>query len=482
MRGVFYEKENTLTNREKDGGHEIESGDGHAVGNDSRHKALFITVIVLITCLGNLSQTAVNSMFSSIAMTFDMQLGVMQWATSIYMLVLGVTVPILTFLMRRFRMKSILIASLAFFIAGNVLCAVAPCFPVLIVGRVLQAICTGITMPMMISVIMMWYPPNKQATVMGIGGIAMGFAPNIGPTIGGALADTLGWRSFFALLVVVGIALVLCTVLFIVRDEKPENPSRFDIVSFTLSAIGFGCLLLGFSEASSRQASDPLVWAPLAVGAVGLMLFVHRQHRVDSPLIDMGIFKSNVFTAGFWGLNFLFVGFLGIALVLPLFVENVWGGTSLQGGMSLIAGTVAALVFNPLAGYLTDHVGARPVCIAASAVLFAAALAAVFFDASTPFWLIVVLQGLRSVGISSLISPLTTWMLSDLPRQVVTDGSAFSTAVRQSMASMGVAIMVLLITWGTTGLGSVAAGYQMAFGFSALLALPVLWIAVAKVR
>ena len=158
---------------------------------------VLISIVILGSCLGNLSQTALNAMFSGMAADFGVQMELGQWVTTLYMLVLGITVPVVTYLMRRFPLKNVVLAALLLLVIGAAIDVVAPSFEVLVAGRALQAVSAGITMPMMISIVMTSFPRDKQATVMGITGIAMGFAPNIGPTIGGWMIGFAGWRSFF---------------------------------------------------------------------------------------------------------------------------------------------------------------------------------------------------------------------------------------------------------------------------------------------
>lgn len=158
---------------------------------------VLISIVILGSCLGNLSQTALNAMFSGMAADFGVQMELGQWVTTLYMLVLGITVPVVTYLMRRFPLKNVVLAALLLLVIGAAIDVAAPSFEVLVAGRALQAVSAGITMPMMISVVMTSFSRDKQATVMGIAGIAMGFAPNIGPTIGGWMIGFAGWRSFF---------------------------------------------------------------------------------------------------------------------------------------------------------------------------------------------------------------------------------------------------------------------------------------------
>lgn len=441
-----------------------------------------VVIIILGSALGNLSQTAMNAMFGGIAADFKVDMALGQWVTTLYMLVLGITVPVVTFLMRRFSLKGLIVFSLGLFLAGCIVDIFATAFIVLLAGRVLQAISAGILMPMMMSVIMTSFPPNKRATVMGIAGIALGFAPNIGPTVGGYLITASGWRSLFVILAIIMALLIVFAYVSIKPGPRIERRASLDVLSLVLSAIGFGFLLLGFSNASDTGSTIVTILIPLAIGAVALALFIRRQKRIDDPLISMNIFRSKKFTVGFWASNFLYTSFMGITLIIPLFIENVWGGSALEAGLALLPGTIAALFINPLAGYLTDKLHVRPVVLFFGACLAVGSIAMAFIDATTAFWVILLLQGIRACGVSGLISPLTSWSMEDLPGELMTDASSFSTAVRQAVASMGTALMVLLITLGSQFLGSPTLGFQMALAFSGLFALLLFITVLARVR
>lgn len=449
--------------------------------NEMTSVIIIISIVILGSCLGNLSQTALNAMFSGMAVDFGVDVGLGQWVTTLYMLVLGITVPAVTYLMRRFSLKAVIMASLVLLAIGAVIDAVATDFGILIAGRVLQAISAGITMPMMISIVMTSFPRERQGTVMGIAGIAMGFAPNIGPIIGGWMIEMAGWRSFFVALTVCAALLAVLAFFLIESKGKGDAGARLDVVSLVMSAVGFGGLLLGFSNASSFGIASPFIWVPVVAGVAFIALFIKRQRSIDHPLIDMRIWESPVYRASFWALNLLFACYMGITLVLPLFVEGLWGGTAFEAGLTLLPGTIAAFFINPLAGWLTDKFGARPIAIVGTAFLSVGAVSMAFMDANTPFWLIFCLQGIRAIGVSALIGPLTSWGMSELPHEIMTDGSSFGTAARQAAASLGTALMVFAITLGPS-LGSATIGYTLAFGLSGVFAVVMLALVIARVR
>lgn len=460
--------------------------------------ALF--AIVVVTCaLGSLTQTVMNSMLTQVCADFSIDAAVGQWVTTIYMLVMGVTVPVVTYLARRFSLKRLVYVALGFYLAGSVAGFFAPVFGVLLAARVLQAIATGITLPLVQTVAMTRFPRSRTGTAMGIGGIAMGFAPNIGPLIGGALVGSWGWRSFYLILVALLAVLWVANAALVKSHGDHDERPVFDYPSFVQSTLGFGGLLLGASNAATMAFSSPAVWLPTLLGAAFIVVFLRRQRAVEHPLICLDIFESRRYRVGFVAQNCLFASFMGITLVLPLFIQGPCNMTALDAGIAFIPATVVALFVNPLAGLLVDKVGARAVCIASAAFLAVGSASFMFVGPDTPLWALTLLQGVRAVGVSGLVGPLNSYGLSELNYSVVMDGSAFFATVRQACASLGTALMMLLISVGGLAVAAsdpsvagtavldggatlAALPYQLAFAFSALLAVAVLVTAVWKIR
>lgn len=456
------------------------------LGERGRVYALF-ALVTLACALGNLSQTAVNSMLLGIGAEFAVDASVSQWLTTAYMLVMGITVPTVAFLTRRLGTRRLFLLAQGVFFAGSIACMAAPAFAVLLVGRVLQGIASGIMLPFVQSIAMTRFPPGQNGTAMGIAGIALGFAPNVGPIMGGIAVESWGWRSFFALLVVLLALLLAATVLLVARDDEGQRSAAPDALSLVLSTLGFGGLLLAFSNASSMSVGSPLVWAPLVAGALFLAMFVARQNRIERPLIDLRVFRVPSFRVGFVVQNLLYGSFLGITLVVPLFVMGPCGGTAVDAGLVFVPAIAVALIFNPLAGALSDRLGARMVVLVSTCFLLAGSILMTLADESTPLWMLMAMNTVRAVGVSASIGPITAWSLAGLPREIMIDGSAFSATVRQACGALGTAVMVLLIALASGGdaAGGLTAGVlgcRLAFGFAALLAAGMLVTTWWKVR
>ncbi len=459
--------------------------EGTDTSRSHRASYLLFAIVVLGAAMGNLSQTSLNALMPTLASDFGIDVDVAQWMTNIYILTLGVSVTITTYLSRRMGMRSFVSVSLTLFIAGSALSALAPNLAMMLVGRVLQGISTGFLMPTTQSIAMSRMPAGKQGTAMGIAGIAMGFAPNIGPTLGSLMSEALGWRAFFWAMGAIPLVLLMIAIPAL-RGEKPgRHEGGLDICSFAMSAIGFGGLLSGLSLASGSGFASPAVWIPLAAGVLVLVAFFTRQRKVDNPLVDLSIMGSRRYVTGFVLQNLLFGSFMGVTLVIPLYVQGVLGGDSVDSGSVLLPGAIAALVFNPLGGVLGDRIGKAKVIKLGAAVYAIGALAALIFEADTPLWVVTSLQCIRGIGVSLSIGSTVAWMLGELPVRTVNDGSSFTILARQASASLGTAIMVLAVT--SVALLPAAAAdpvlpYRIAFGISAVLGAALAVIAFARAR
>ena len=436
------------------------------------------TLVVLASALGNLSQTGVNAMLMFICVDFGITEALGQCLTTSYMLVIGIAVPLCSWMMGRFNLKSLAMACFGGFSLGALVSACAPSFALLLAGRLLQAVTAGILLPLQTNIIMSRFPEGRKATAMGISGIAMGFAPNIGPTIGGAMADALGWRSFFIFLVAADLAILLFCWLFVAKRPDRSFPVAMDGVSLILAALGFGGVLMGASNASSAGFVSLAVWVPAVVGAICIGLFVMRQKKLENPLVGMGIFSNRTFVYGFVALCLLYASFMSVTLIIPLYVQNLCGGSATQAGMVLLPATIVALVANPAAGIMADKVGIRPVVLVCGLFLTVGALLAATCNETTPIWLAALYQAIRGVGISGLIGPLTAWSLGELEGRQIADGSAFGIMSRQACASIGTALMVTCATGAAGFTGAWA--FHAAFGLSFLFALALLILVMAK--
>ena len=210
-----------------------------------RDAIILFALVVVGASLCNLSQTGLNAMISPVMDELGIDVDTGQWLTSAYILVLGVAVPVAAFLQRRISDRAFAVSSLASFAIGSAICIFATSFPVMLIGRILQAVSGGLLIPQLQTIAMTRFPENRRATATGVGGIGLGLAPNVGPAIGGAMEGAFGWRSFFVLMAVLALVLIVLTLAFAKNVNKGDETARFERLSFVFSTVGFGGVLLG---------------------------------------------------------------------------------------------------------------------------------------------------------------------------------------------------------------------------------------------
>lgn len=432
---------------------------------------MVFAVLAIASGMGNCSQTALNAMMGQICATVGVDLSIGQWLTTSYILALGIAVPLAPFIFKRFSEKVLVISSLVLAIVGCLLIIFTTSFPIALLGRVMQACSTGFALPFTTTIIMTDLPRKHTGLFMGIAGVAMGFMINLGPTIAGAMESAFGWESFFWLYGAIDAIMLLPTALFAHKHVQGSEQLRFDYRSYVVCSVGFVALLLGFSNASSYGFVDLLtVWAPIAAGAVLLVVFIRSQLHMDEPLISMRIFDTSEYWVGFVGLCLLYASFIGIMLVIPQYVEELRGGTSLDAGMVLLPAAVISFISNLASGALMDKIGSRKVLCFTATCLMLGATMAIFCNENTPLVYLIVAQAIRTIGVSGSIGPLVGYSLLKVEPCIVSDANAFSTLVRQAAASLGTSIMVFLITLFNAG-GVCALAYQAAFAFSAIVSI-----------
>lgn len=255
------------------------------------HMGRTLTVLMLGAFVSILNQTLLNVAIPHLMNDFNVSATTVQWLSTAYMLVNGVLVPVTAFLIESYGTRVLFITAMSLFTIGAVLCAVSTNFPLMLFGRVVQASGAGIIMPVVMNVFLTVFPPEKRGTAMGMMGIALMFAPAIGPTLSGWIVEHYTWRILFFMVIPLAVLDILFAMKWLKNINRLTKP-KFDSWGVIFSTLGFGILLYGFSSAGDKGWTSFTVLGSLIVGAVFIILFVVRELNMDSPMLDFRVFKS----------------------------------------------------------------------------------------------------------------------------------------------------------------------------------------------
>ncbi|MFR0771299.1 MAG: MFS transporter [Limosilactobacillus pontis] len=249
----------------------------------------------LLSFCGVIVETAMNISFPKLMSEFGVTTNVVQWMTSIYLLIVAIIVPLSALLKRAFRTKPLFLTAVIFFIIGTFIDALAPTFPILLLGRLIQGIGTGISLPLMFNIIMEQVPRQRIGLMMGFGNLITGIAPAIGPTFGGIIVSSLGWRwIFYTLLPFLLASLLLGS--WGIRQRSAIVQQHFDIISCLLIAIMFTGLVYGFSNLAVLPLLSWQVSGALLTGAIAMGLLSWRSLIITTPILDLRLFSNHRFS------------------------------------------------------------------------------------------------------------------------------------------------------------------------------------------
>ncbi|WP_066252878.1 DHA2 family efflux MFS transporter permease subunit [Neobacillus drentensis] len=417
--------------------------------SESINKKVLLTVLILGCFLSTLNQTLLNVALSNLMDVFSVSPTTVQWLSTGFMLVNGVLVPITAYLMKRFSTRQLFISSMLFLLIGSILCAVAPNFATLLIGRMIQAIGAGIIMPLLMTVVMFIFPLEKRGSMMGLIGLAIIFAPAIAPTLAGFIIDYSSWRWLFIGLIPFVVIVILLAMKYLINVSETAK-TKLDVMSVTLSTIGFGLILYGFSNAGSRGWDDKLVIGTILVGIVTTAIFCLRQIKSSNPLLNLTVFKNKVFTLTSI-LNIIVTMMMYADMILlPIYLQNGRGFTAFEAGLLLLPGAVVNAFMSPVTGKMYDRFGAKPLFIIGLLFIIPSMWVVTDLTETTTFIFLMIRTIFLRIGLSFITMPLNTASLNVLPRTLVTHGTAVNNTVRQISGAIGTAIVITIFTAQTT--------------------------------
>ncbi|MEK4463366.1 DHA2 family efflux MFS transporter permease subunit [Paenibacillus sp. FSL R7-0048] len=409
------------------------------------NKGILLTILIFGCFLSTLNQTLLNVALSSLMDVFDVTATTVQWISTGFMLINGILIPITAYLMKRFTTRQLFISAMSFLLIGSIICAAAPSFSLLLIGRMIQAAGAGIIMPLMMSVVLAIFPVEKRGSAMGLLGLAMIFAPAIGPTLAGFVVEYHSWRWLFIGLIPLVLIVIALALKYLVNVSETSK-SKLDVISVLLSTVGFGLILYGFSSAGSKGWDDVIVILTLGIGVVVTAVFCLRQIKSDDPLLNLSVFKNKVFTMTSLINVLITMMMYADMILLPIYLQNGRGFTAFDAGLLLLPGALVNAFMSPVTGKLYDRFGAKPLFIIGLLFIIPSMWAVTDLSESTTYtYLMIRTIGLR-IGLSFITMPLNTAGLNALPKQLGTHGTAVNNTVRQIAGAIGTAVVITIYT------------------------------------
>lgn len=426
-----------------------------------------------------LDSTIANLAIETIGADFGAPLTDVQWVATGYLIALAISLPLTSWLGRRFGDGRLWAGSVLAFAAASLACALSHSVLLLIVSRFLQGLAAGLMVPAGQSILAGIADRRQLGRLMGIMGFAVALGPALGPALGGLLIDTASWRWLFLINVPLGIAAAIGAKRLVPAGEQSHD-ARIDRMGLSLIGPGLPLLLYGAAEIGSSNLS----WFSMASLTLGIVLFaaflVHAV-RADEPLIDIRLMLRTRFVAPMLTATLTGASMYGGLLLLPIFLQQSVGQTPSGAGFLLMAMGLSSALVLPIAGRLTDRFGPKRISLAGGALLTLATLPFIS-STSLAFGLIMALLIARGAGLALAQMPAITAAYGEVDKSGTSDAATVINIAQRIGGAIGAITVVAIVE--RFGASTSGAQYRIAFGMLVILStgalLAATQIAAAK--
>ncbi|MBV8988555.1 MAG: DHA2 family efflux MFS transporter permease subunit [Solirubrobacterales bacterium] len=402
-----------------------------------------------------LDTTIVNIALPAIHRSFHSSLSGLQWTIDAYTLVLASLLMLAGSTADRLGRRRVFQTGLVVFSVGSLLCALAPSLELLIVARILQAIGGSMLNPVAMSIIRnVFEDPRERAQAIGVWGGVVGISMALGPLLGGALVDSVGWRSVFLVNVPVGLVALVLTAAF-VPESRAERPRRIDPVGQVLVIVALASLTYAIIEGHSLGWTSAEIVGLFALSLVSFVALVRYELRHEEPLIEVRFFRSAPFSGASLIAICAFAGLGGFLFLNTLYLQTVRGFSPFHAGLYTLPMAAMTLVFGPLSGRLVGQRGSRLPLLIAGCALIASAVMLTGLSASTSTAYLLASYVVFGFGFGLVNPPITNTAVSGMPPSQAGVAAAVASTSRQVGMTLGVAVVGAVAGAGAgAGLGS----------------------------
>ena len=415
---------------------------------NNNRKNVTATMIFLLFggFLSLFNETILNVALNEMMVDLNVTATTIQWLSTGYVLVVAIMVPSTAFLLHTFTTKQLYVGAMSLFLVGTVLATISHTFPILLASRMIQAIGTGLLVPIMVNTALCINPPEKHGFAMSLCTGAILVGPSLGPIVSGIILQFFTWRALFFILIPLVIFCIIGGRIFLHTAMEITRP-KIDILSIILSSVGFAFSVYGMSIL--RTSSSALYTAfVFAIGLSSLLVFGNRQLRLKEPLLGISVFKKPFFASGATLVIAIQMVQFSMNVILPMLLQGGLHCTSFTAAMVLLPAAVVCCLMTLISGKIYDCFGGKKMIPLGLAIMLLALLALSRVALSTSLVEITLLNILLFFGISLAWSPDQSIALKQLSPQMQAHGVAIINTFIQLGAALGTPLLVGLMDAG----------------------------------
>lgn len=401
-----------------------------------------LVATILGSCMSYIDTTVIYIALPVVQNELNATVVQTQWIVEAYVLFQAALILVGGSLGDRFGRRRIFAIGIVIFSLASALCGLAQSPNFLILARILQALGGALLGPSSLAIITAYFDESRRGRAIGAWSGASAITVALGPVIGALIVQNASWRWLFLINIPIGIITLIVLFMHVPESQDEHASGKLDWRGAVLATIGLGGITFGLIESSNYGFFHPLVIGSLVLGVAALALFIYTQRRVESPLLPLTLFKSSTFSGANLLTLLIYGAINGLIFFLPFNLIQIQHYDLLQAGIGFLPLPIIVGAFSGWAGTLVSRFGAKipliigPLVVAVAFLLFGrAGLEANFWVSFFPA--VVVL----AIGMTILLAPLTTTVMSSAPMRLSGTASGINTAINSSSNVLAVAIL-----------------------------------------
>jgi len=426
--------------------------------DDHSGRWLVLVTVGVGTFMSALDGSVVNTLLPVLSHSLQTSIAGIEWVTTIYLLVISGLLLSVGRAGDLFGHKRLFLGGFALFVVGSALCGMAGSANALIALRVIQALGAAMLMATSPAILTRSFPASQRGRALGAQGTFTYLGLTVGPSLGGWLAESFGWRSVFYINVPIGIAAIALAMHSIANDHVAKAEERFDFVGATLFTAGLVALMIALNQGHDWGWTSPLTLGVLAGALALLVIFVRVENRRPAPMLDLSLFHNRTFSASAVSALLNYACVYAITFVLPFLLIQGRGLGTARAGLVLTAQPIVMAIVAPVSGALSDRMGSRGLATAGMLLLAAGLVALGMLVAHGSLLQLAAALALVGLGIGIFVSPNNSALMGAASRNRQGIASGVLATSRNVGMVLGVGFAGAIFTTVATHAASPAAG------------------------
>ncbi|UXR74257.1 MULTISPECIES: MDR family MFS transporter [unclassified Staphylococcus] len=412
---------------------------------EQKHTKVIMAVFLVGAFFMILNETLLNIALKELMEQFNISRATVQWMASGFMMVIAIVSPLSALIIQWFTTRRLFLFIIVIFTIGTFIAGMAVNFPMLLTGRMIQAIGTGLIMPLIMNTMLMMFDASVRGRVMGLFGLIIMFAPAIGPTLSGVIVDYLGWRWLFFIVIPFMIFAFIFGWRYLENVGEVTRP-KIDVLSVILSTIGITGVIYSISMASDMDILSAQILVPFVIGLIAVVIFIRRQLKLEIPILDFRVLQVRNYRRGMLIFVIVVMSLFASEIVMPMYLQGPMGFSAKLAGLILLPGALLNGLLSPVMGRIFDSIGPRKMILPGLVTLLAVMIFYTTIHPGVPVWQFIVAYMLLMVAVAAIMMPSSTNGLNALPMDKYPHGTAIFNVLQPLAGSAGISVFVGILT------------------------------------